>query len=92
MRTIELAAEPLDERALLSGLIGQAPEAGYSLDEVRLGVRVLDRLAAGPAALVLEEAEWRFVRDRLACARWRVVSAGLLAFVDKVLTAPETAP
>ena len=88
MRSIDVTKE---DREALIALVANAPEKGYSLDEVRRGVKVLD-LLEGDGALVLEEPEWSFICARLKQTQWRIANKEVLALVDKVLAAPESRP
>lgn len=89
MRTIIFLPEPLDERLLVRGLIAAAPDQGYSIDDVRLGVRVLDKIDAATDVLSLEEAEWGFLCRRIRETKWRAADAAILRLVDKISEAKE---
>ena len=88
MRSIDITS---DEREGLKALVSNAPERGYTLEQMRRGVKILDRLDS-ESPLVLEEAEWAFLVDRIQNTQWRVATALVLAMVDKVLDAQETKP
>ena len=89
MRTIQFkTGETFDEIDVLKAVVSQNPDTGYSLDDVRQGVRVLDKLDAAKAGLVaFEEAEHAFAARRLRAFKWRAITPELLPFIDRVLEA-----
>ena len=72
MRTIELSkVDSFDEREQLITLLKGAPAQGYSIDQVRSALKVIERLGAvGP--LTLENAEHEFLVAHLKSQRWPV--------------------
>jgi hypothetical protein len=81
-------SEQLDEVEQLRAIIENAPTQGYTVAQVRLAVRVLDRLTG--QNVTFEEEEWRFVVDRVKQAQWVKANAAVLAFVDRIEQAAET--
>ena len=72
-------------------LLKSAPAGGYSIDDVRRALKVLQRLdEAGP--LRLENDELEFVANVVEGQRWVVALPEVVAFHDKVTGAPELAP
>lgn len=58
----------------------------YSQDEVFLGAGIMSKAAAakGKAYLDLEDAEWRFLRDKFASTEWAVAHPALAGFLEEV--------
>lgn len=99
MRVIELKEEPFAEEALKGGsekeaLIGvvRFNKDGFTLDEIRLGLRVLDKLEGPGTALALEEAEWGFLCRRLRATKWLVASREVIEMIDRIEAAKEEKP
>jgi len=92
MRTIELSkVDSFDEREQLITLLKGAPAQGYSIDQVRNALKVIERLGAvGP--LTLENAEHEFLVAHLKSQRWLVASPEIVAMFDKIVNAPAINP
>lgn len=93
MKTLQLTtAEPFDERAQLLTILKNAPSDGYTMEEVRVLIKAIDKLEASPAGEVMfEDEEWKHVKARMNKVRWAQASAEIVAFVDKIngATAPK---
>lgn len=91
MRKIELKTDNgLVYRDLLKS-IATAPmggRQGLQLSEVRDAMKVADKLDAANGSLLLEEDEWRFLRDRVEAAPYTAADQRILDFADSVLNAP----
>jgi hypothetical protein len=84
----------LDYKAALANILGNANVGdGYTIEQMRQHVRVLDRLEQAQAGgeLLLEDAEHAAVVARLQRNKWPVASRHILRFIDDVLAAPEPA-
>src|SRR5437879_6330433 len=91
MRIIELSDDAVfNERDQLRTLIKSAPANGYSIEEVRGALRLVDRLDAG-GALVLEDADWSFLVALLKNAKWVAALPGIVVMYDKIANAVELA-
>lgn len=89
MKTISFKPE-FAERSLksLRDIVGTAPERGYSINQVRLGVKVLDRVnSVTGEKVVLEDAEYDFVRDRINETTWVAADPFIVEFFDAVVSA-----
>lgn len=93
MRKIELKQiEKLDYRELLKALV-TAPAArngSMSLDEMRRAVKILDALDRAGDTLLLEDADWVFVKDRVANAQYVRADSKIVDFADHVINAVKT--
>lgn len=79
---IEAAAR---SKEALQQLIGPAPEGGYSIDQVRAGIKVLDKIASSPEEVIeLEDAEYEFVMQRLRAAKWLSADPFVVSFYDAI--------
>lgn len=77
-----------DAKNILKSTIGAAPEGGYTIDQVRTGIKVLEKIdASTDETISLEDAEYTFVRERVASIKWTVASPHVVAFYDAVLGA-----
>ncbi|MGV2124001.1 hypothetical protein ACQZ4R_13030 [Agrobacterium vitis] len=75
-------------RDLLSTLIGNAPEDGLTIDQVRISIKVLDVLSTSEGAtLDLEDADYNLVLWRIEQARWRASFRDVIEFVDCIKSA-----
>src|SRR5205807_8022539 len=91
MRIIALTDEGgFDERDTLRNLVKAAPAQGYTIDEVRAALAVIDRLS-GDGPLRLENAEHAFLCDVLKRQRWTLAAPEIVALFDKVVGAGEVA-
>lgn len=89
MKTISFNPE-FAERSLksLRDIIGIAPDRGYSINQVRLGVKVLDKVSGVTGdKVVLEDAEYDFVRERINETMWVAADSFIVEFFDAVVTA-----
>jgi hypothetical protein len=65
-------------------------QAGASIDEMRRGIRVLDRLdASSGEVLELEDADWEHLVAKVKVMPWIVVDRRILRFIDDVLGATD---
>ncbi len=84
MKIVELpVVENFNGPEVLCQLIGGAPESGYTITDVRMCLRIIDKAQAGPR-LELEDAEYSFLKDRIEKVKWSVATAEVIAFVDAV--------
>lgn len=68
-------------------------QAGVTIDEMRKGIRLLDKLdAATDDTLALEDADWEHLKAKLEVMTWGIVDRDLLEFIDAVLNAPGEPP
>lgn len=86
VKTISFEVENAKEyKNLLKNTIGAAPEQGYTIDQVRMGIKVLDKIEASTdEKLALEDAEYAFVRERIESIKWSVATPQVIAFYDAV--------
>lgn len=64
-------------------------QAGVGIEEMRRGIRILDKLDAAGEVLALEDADYDHLVAKLRVMSWGMVDRDLLAFIDTVLEAPE---
>lgn len=92
MRKITLKkVDGLDYKALLKTILAapKDPSAGLQLDEIRKVVKILDILDAADAAVMLEESDWQYVRDRVKSAPYTAADKRIVDFADAVIGAEE---
>lgn len=89
MKTITFTEDTAqDAKSLLKSTIGAAPEGGYTIDQVRTGIKILEKIdASADETISLEDAEYTFIRERVASIKWTVASQHVVAFYDAVLGA-----
>lgn len=56
-------------REMMATLIGSNSQEGFTIDEVRTGIKVLDKLSVGDGDVSLEDSEYDFARARVLTAR-----------------------
>lgn len=72
----------------LKQLIGPAPENGYTIDQVRAGIKVLDKIAASQGEVIeLEDAEYAFVAQRVRESKWAGADPFVVSFYDAIMGA-----
>jgi hypothetical protein len=68
-------------------------QGGATIDEMRKGIRVLDALdMALDDVLVLEDADWDFLRSKVNAMPWGMVDRRLVTFYDDVMGATDAVP
>lgn len=91
MRKIELKdGDGLNYAELLKTILASPPAdgRGLRLPEIREALKVMDKIDAAQGSVLLEDDEWRFVRDRVESAPYSAADKRILAFADAVLNAP----
>lgn len=63
-------------------------QRGVSIEEMRKGIRILDKLDASTSYLELEDADWEHLKAKIEAMQWGMVDRHLLEFIDAVLNAP----
>ena len=89
MRSIKLKMDDaFNERAQLRAAVAGAPERGYTIEDVRNALKVIERIdAMSDDTLLLEDSNWEFLCEQIRAKRWLVATAEVLAMIDKVLGA-----
>jgi hypothetical protein len=64
-------------------------QRGVSIDEMRRGIRILDKLDASTDILELEDADYDHLKAKVEVMQWGMVERNLLDFIDTVLNAKE---
>lgn len=62
-------------------------EKGVTIDEMRKGIRILDKLDASTTVLELEDADYDHLKAKIEAMQWGIVDRNLLDFIDTVLSA-----
>jgi hypothetical protein len=96
LRTVQpsdAAAAPLVYADAIRMVIRQPldPSKGVSIEEMRKGIRILDKLDAAGNTLDLEDADYEHLKAKLEGMAWGMVDRDLLDFIDTVLNAAEGA-
>jgi hypothetical protein len=93
LRTIQATPEsaPLVYADAIRQVIRQPldPQRGVSIEEMRRGIRILDKLDAAGATLDLEDADWEHLKQKVEGMSWGMVDRHLLEFIDIVLGAAD---
>lgn len=80
-----------DYAEVISGLLRQAGQGGMPLDQLRATLGVIGEVEAAVAAgrdhLLLEEAGWALLRDRVLQEKWLLVDQGVVDFCDHISSA-----
>jgi hypothetical protein len=86
-------ANRVDYRALVEQVV-RIPlnrQTGATIDEMRKGIRVLDALDSSvDDVLVLEDADWQILKDKVEAFPWGMVDRRLVAFYDDVVSATDS--
>ena len=87
-KMVQMGANTLNYKEQLTGIM-QAPmdpQRGAGIEEVRKSVRVLDALEkAGEDQVVLEDADYAHVVEKINAARYLVLTKEVLQFIDDML-------
>lgn len=88
MRKLALEQRPQfhDRDVLLAVLLKPQPPAGMTIGEMRLAIKIADRIESAKDSVLLEEAEWRFLLDQYRRFPFAVVHKDLVA-LDEALAA-----
>src|SRR5580765_4847072 len=80
---------PLDYAEAIRTVIRQPLDQsrGVNIEEMRKGIRILDKLDASKDVLELEDADWDHLKTKVEAMQWGMVDRHLLEFIDAVLTA-----
>lgn len=86
MKTIKFPVDKTDAfKELLKNTVGSAPEKGYSIEDVRLAIKAIDKIDAAIDEINLEDAEYGFVASRVKQVQWKIASPDIIEFVDCVI-------
>lgn len=86
MKTIKCPTEEQhpDFKGQLKVIVGAAPDSGYTIEDVRLGMKILDRIEASKDALELEDAEYNWLRGRISNTKWARLGPDIVHFVEAI--------
>lgn len=88
MKTIKFPPDNSEQfKDYLRAGLSQNDDRGYSIDEVRVLIRVLDTIDAAGTSIELEDAHYAAVKQRVDNIRWRVATADIVTFVDCIADA-----
>jgi hypothetical protein len=92
LRTIPTDGEPLSYGEVIRTVIRQPLEKdkGVSIEEMRKGIRIFDKLDASKDVLELEDADYDHLKAKVEAMQWGMVDRNLLDFIDNVLNAKDT--
>ena len=65
------------------------PQAGADYDEIRRSIRILDALEKEDHVLVLEDADYEYLRERVLGTKWPLIDLVVLQFVEDVTSIKE---
>jgi len=91
MRSIPMKQiEGLDYREVLTDILSSAPvgQAGFTVADIQIAVRTIDKLAKANGRVLLEDDEWRQVCERFSQIQWRRAHRSILEFNADVMHAP----
>lgn len=74
-----------DHRVTLSSIIGNDPEAQYTINDVRAGLKIMGKLDGESEIIELEDAEYDFIKRRVSRVGWRVINHDVAAFLDAIM-------
>lgn len=90
MKKIELKKiDDFEYKALLTQLVSTPDTEPYSVPQIRQAVKVLDKLEVATDSLLLEDAEFSFVNQRVQSAKFVRADKRILQFVDDISAALE---
>lgn len=89
MKTISFPADKAEDfKKMLALIIGAAPEGGaLTIEEVRISLKVLDKIEKSENDIELEDADHAIVKKRVTSTKWRVASEDVVQFHDAVANA-----
>jgi len=67
-------------------------QQGMNVAEMRMALKLMDKLDAATDVFALEDAEWEFVKRKIESAGWIKADRGILQFCDDVVDALSVAP
>jgi hypothetical protein len=81
---------PEDKAKSFCELLGMccsiAPDKGqpFTIDEIRIAIKILDKVEAGSAVVELEDAEYALASRRTKAMTWKVASRDIAEFVAAI--------
>lgn len=83
MKKLELKkVNNFDHRRNLLGILKNAPARGFTMDEVRTSVKIIDKLGKDKRKIELEDAEYNFIKKVLEDTKFILASKELVGFLD----------
>ncbi len=76
MKSVTIAST--EQKQILIGVISSAPEGGYGLKDIRIGVAAIEVIEAADVSLQLEDEHYAFIKRRLEGARWSRLGKDIL--------------
>lgn len=64
------------------------PQRGFDPDDMRLTIRILDKLAEAVDEIVFEDEEWRAVKQKILAYPFAIAHKELIGLIDAVNDAP----
>lgn len=93
LRTVPIENAPSFEYAEAIRTVIRQPldqQRGVNIDEMRRGIRILDKLDESTDMLKLEDADYDHLKQKVEAMSWGMVDRNLMDFIDAVLNASET--
>lgn len=69
-----------------------APGQSFSVAQMRKAIRVTEKLEAANGHVVLEDADWEFLNQRVQAEQWGLAHKAIVQFVSDVENAPTEPP
>ena len=86
-KAIKIGQNDTDYKELIKSCLERTPQGGFSIDQIRNRIRVLDKLKGAKVNLKLEDAEYSTLVDAVKNMRWALPHAYIVQFHDAVMNA-----
>lgn len=87
MKTIKFPTEVAQDSKTLLKVVVSNHKEGFTIDQVRVGIKILDKIEAAEDEVVLEDAEYAFAVQQINSTKWKIISQDIIDFVDTVTNA-----
>ena len=85
MKIIKLKKlKDFDYKEALMGLLGNAPENGYTVNDVRMATKAMNVIERAKNGAALEDAVYDFVKKRVNEAKYKMAAPELVSFLDDI--------
>ena len=78
-----------DYKEALLGLLGNAPENGYTVNDVRMATKAMNVIERAKKEAELEDAVYNFVKKRINESKYKMAAPELVEFIDDMNRAEE---
>lgn len=84
LKTFKIGDQEVTYKVLLQNCLNQVPQAGFTPEEMRKRIKVLDVLEKAEGTLELEDADSEVLKACVKEMKWALLNKDVLALCDEV--------